>query len=208
MRTLAARPESGKTITQALRGEQAEDRKNQRGIGGKFCSWCPGAESNHRHGDFQSPALPAELPGPTTNGGWQRPVRTYRSVAVPRRFRRLGGCACGRRRPRPLHIDKFPEAVQRFRTHRPHVFSTPPSTRAEAGRTAPRPLPHRHAGPGHPERRHPGGELKRCRTTAPDSGPAAGRPDLSPGGRRGQEDGGGASVSGKASSSRSTTGTR
>ncbi len=26
--------------------------------------WCPGAESNHRHGDFQSPALPTELPGP------------------------------------------------------------------------------------------------------------------------------------------------
>src|SRR5207248_4989335 len=27
-------------------------------------NWCPGAESNHRHGDFQSPALPTELPGP------------------------------------------------------------------------------------------------------------------------------------------------
>ena len=24
--------------------------------------WCLGAESNHRHGDFQSPALPSELP--------------------------------------------------------------------------------------------------------------------------------------------------
>ena len=24
--------------------------------------WCLGAESNHRHGDFQSPALPTELP--------------------------------------------------------------------------------------------------------------------------------------------------
>ena len=24
--------------------------------------WCRGAESNHRHGDFQSPALPTELP--------------------------------------------------------------------------------------------------------------------------------------------------
>ena len=23
--------------------------------------WCPEAESNHRHGDFQSPALPTEL---------------------------------------------------------------------------------------------------------------------------------------------------
>src|SRR6202012_3633424 len=25
--------------------------------------WCPGTESNRRHGDFQSPALPTELPG-------------------------------------------------------------------------------------------------------------------------------------------------
>ena len=27
-----------------------------------YC-WCPEAESNHRHGDFQSPALPTELSG-------------------------------------------------------------------------------------------------------------------------------------------------
>src|SRR3954466_11002966 len=28
-------------------------------------SWCPGAGSNHRHCDFQSHALPTELPGHT-----------------------------------------------------------------------------------------------------------------------------------------------
>ncbi len=27
------------------------------------CCWCPGAELNHRHADFQSAALPTELPG-------------------------------------------------------------------------------------------------------------------------------------------------
>ena len=30
--------------------------------------WCPGAESNHRHEDFQSTALPLSYPG-TGNGG-------------------------------------------------------------------------------------------------------------------------------------------
>jgi hypothetical protein len=29
--------------------------------------WCPGAESNHRHCDFQSHALPTELPGRPTS---------------------------------------------------------------------------------------------------------------------------------------------
>ena len=29
----------------------------------KPACWCPEAESNHRHGDFQSPALPTELSG-------------------------------------------------------------------------------------------------------------------------------------------------
>src|SRR5215475_2348654 len=31
--------------------------------GSANAKWCPGAESNHRHHDFQSCALPTELPG-------------------------------------------------------------------------------------------------------------------------------------------------
>ena len=30
---------------------------------GQACLWCPEAESNHRHEDFQSSALPTELSG-------------------------------------------------------------------------------------------------------------------------------------------------
>jgi hypothetical protein len=39
-------------------------------------AWCPGAESNHRHCDFQSHALPTELPGRlgTAQGAVERAV--------------------------------------------------------------------------------------------------------------------------------------
>ena len=35
--------------------------------------WCPGTESNRRHGDFQSPALPTELPGQCADDLLRRP---------------------------------------------------------------------------------------------------------------------------------------
>jgi len=35
----------------------------------KLKKWCPGAGSNHRHCDFQSHALPTELPGHSRVGG-------------------------------------------------------------------------------------------------------------------------------------------
>ena len=42
--------------------------------------WCPGAESNHRHHDFQSCALPTELPGRRTgpNGPLQQSAGRYK----------------------------------------------------------------------------------------------------------------------------------
>ena len=33
--------------------------------------WCPGADSNHRHADFQSAALPTELPGQIAYPRWK-----------------------------------------------------------------------------------------------------------------------------------------
>ena len=39
-----------------------------RGCGGSHVGWCPGTESNCRHADFQSAALPSELPGQPGGG--------------------------------------------------------------------------------------------------------------------------------------------
>jgi hypothetical protein len=55
-------------------------------------AWCPGAESNHRHCDFQSHALPTELPG---HPGWSAcPREAWRSGSPynmpPGRSSRLG----------------------------------------------------------------------------------------------------------------------
>ena len=36
------------------------------------CRWCPDAESNHGHADFQSAALPTELSGLRLNGAGYR----------------------------------------------------------------------------------------------------------------------------------------
>ena len=47
--------------------------------------WCPGAESNHRHADFQSAALPTELPGPFSEGEREAPDRGAALAAARKR---------------------------------------------------------------------------------------------------------------------------
>ena len=79
-----------------VRGGLLRPRAFPQTLGFKKTSRCPGAESNHRHGDFQSPALPTELPGRKageasgivggvkTDGAWRR---GYRSLAGAARTR-------------------------------------------------------------------------------------------------------------------------
>src|SRR5271166_2438170 len=45
--------------------------------------WCPGAELNHRHTDFQSVALPTELPGRLARGAYRGNFAFLSSRALP-----------------------------------------------------------------------------------------------------------------------------
>ena len=48
----------------AIRANSEQQTKKMTCISaGHLKLWWPGTESNRRHGDFQSPALPTELPG-------------------------------------------------------------------------------------------------------------------------------------------------
>ena len=73
--------------------------------------WCPGAESNHRHCDFQSHALPTELPGRTGDAGGVPAGAAYRK----------GGGACPARTCqswRSLKPGALPAAALRARPSR------------------------------------------------------------------------------------------
>src|SRR5260221_13370010 len=56
---------------------------------GRTDRWCPGAELNHRHRDFQSRALPTELPGQTQQDHLLRwKLRSCRKSSCPHRVRK------------------------------------------------------------------------------------------------------------------------
>jgi hypothetical protein len=92
-----------RAIVTSLDGRPTQISSTPAGAVGK---WCPGAESNHRHRDFQSRALPTELPGrragraqaygrkgPSCPDG--RPIPRLPREARPRG---LPGSGCGSRR--------------------------------------------------------------------------------------------------------------
>jgi hypothetical protein len=60
---LVLRPERN-TVVRERASLRLECRGQRCSAGPMKSTWCPGAESNHRHCDFQSHALPTELPGP------------------------------------------------------------------------------------------------------------------------------------------------
>jgi hypothetical protein len=50
---------------------------------GKSCyAWCRGTDSNRRHGDFQSPALPPELPRHYLRTGYEYSPRLRQGQGV------------------------------------------------------------------------------------------------------------------------------
>ncbi len=103
--------------TFARRSKRLEKRQKWRWIKRAFGKWCPGPESNQRHGDFQSPALPTELPG------------HLRRTAVERRSykREAAGCPAPARLLKPLETRPIRGGIRRYgpKMERPGRSSRP-----------------------------------------------------------------------------------
>src|SRR6476646_4817466 len=75
---------------------------NGQRAGSRIRRWCPGAESNHRHRDFQSRALPTELPGLSQPDRLSAEARASLTVA----FFAVHPCRIGRRAGNAIALAK------------------------------------------------------------------------------------------------------
>ncbi len=80
---LHGRPSAPHGPTHATGDLKQIDHASRLGAGfGNRPAWCPGEELNHRHCDFQSHALPTELPGQTDAGRAREARRESAGVIV------------------------------------------------------------------------------------------------------------------------------
>jgi hypothetical protein len=73
-------PQGGKSASAPRADHPANAIVQDRALAWKSVVWCPGAGSNHRHCDFQSHALPTELPGHTREPKRPGERAVYREV--------------------------------------------------------------------------------------------------------------------------------
>ena len=96
--------------------------------------WCRGAESNCRHHDFQSCALPTELP---RHGG----SRSGRTLNIPRTSARHDRADAQAHEPADRHIERVVHADEDARSADQHGQQIQPRVTARAARAPARPRP-------------------------------------------------------------------
>src|SRR6476659_2401542 len=95
----------GERLTAIAHEAAQQPKKSPHASAGFWNRWWPGRESNPRHGDFQSPALPTELPGQrarhdTDAAGFGQAAYWLNGVRVAPAAHLPPGARCIRRAPR------------------------------------------------------------------------------------------------------------
>ncbi len=101
------RRREGCRVRRELHGKCDQDRRCL--LNRHWNGWCPGTESNRRHRDFQSRALPTELPGPNPSGRRRAGASARSSEPVPNL--RLVRCPASRGRPKGRQSGSLPRAI-------------------------------------------------------------------------------------------------